>query len=116
MNETGDPLAGFATAILLSCSTFNLIQGNLVDRQPAPSSHFNGIALDDSARNTIRANTVLHQPAGGIVLFLGAVENRIHANRAADNTPWDAEDDNPSCDANVWKANEFGTTNQGCIR
>jgi hypothetical protein len=29
--------------------------------------------------------------------------------------PFDAADENASCDANTWKNNEFGTVSQACI-
>jgi parallel beta-helix repeat protein len=115
VNETGAS-SGFGTAILLSSSTGNVIQGNLIDRQPSTTSPFRSIFLFDSAHNVVRANTVQNQNGGGIILFQGALDNLIQTNQAANNTPWDLVDDNSNCDANTWKANQFGTANQSCIR
>jgi len=115
VNDTG-VTSGFGTAILLSGSTDNVVQGNLIDREPSPLSPFRGIFLFDSTRNIVRANTVQNHNGSGIILFQGALDNLIHANAAVNNTPWDLEDDNANCDANTWKANKFGTANQSCIR
>jgi len=115
LNDTGVS-SGFGTAILLSSSTDNVIQGNLIDRQTVGVGPFRGIFLFNSTRNVVRANTVQNQTGSGITLFQGALDNLIQANQAVNNTPWDLEDDNANCDANTWRANQFGTANQSCIR
>ena len=115
IDESGTP-AGIGVGILLSSSAGNIVQGNHLDRVPAPNMHYRGIVLMDNAMyNILRSNTVRNHPGSGIVLSETATRNLILANHAFQNTPWDAEDDNPDCDANIWKANRFGTANQSCI-
>jgi len=117
VKETGS-IGGNGIGIWLSASSENLIALNLVDRQPIHGFDHRGIAVDGGAtRNVIVGNVVLNQQPGfGIKLFQGANGNLILGNRAMGNTPWDAQDDNTRCDANIWTANQFGTVNQSCIR
>jgi parallel beta-helix repeat protein len=83
---------------------------------PSQLGTFSGIALDSASQNVLRGNFVAHQPGGGIVLASTTTENRIIENTAVDNAPFDAEDDNPNCGTNVWRANQFDTVSQTCVR
>jgi parallel beta-helix repeat protein len=116
--ETGTQ-AGFGTAISLESSVENWLQANWIDREPppGPTVGFIGIHLFTGAlRSLVRGNSVFDHTAGGIVVVLGATENRLQSNEAFDNTPWDAEDENPDCDANLWRTNRFGVVSQpACI-
>ena len=54
----------------------------------------------------------------GIRLQLGATGHTLKGNEAFGNggsSQEDLHDANPLCDSNVWKQNNFGTSNQGCI-
>jgi parallel beta-helix repeat protein len=52
----------------------------------------------------------------GICVVLGPGMNVIQDNTALGNTGVDLGDENPGCDADTWKSNTFGTSNQACIK
>jgi parallel beta-helix repeat protein len=116
--DTVAPTADFGAAILLIDSAENAIRDNAVER-PAPGlfgAHTGIHLVGRSRRNVVRDNDVLRHGNSGILLSSGAMENQVRANTALDNTPFDAADENPGCDENVWKGNQFGTVNQpACI-
>ena len=53
--------------------------------------------------------------ASGICIVAGPGLNLVQGNTALGNTGTDLGDENPGCDADVWKHNTFGTRNQTCI-
>ena len=116
VEETATP-AGFGMAIQVAASSDNALVANTVDRAPtATGPGYTGIGLSEGATGTmIRGNGVFHHNLNGIVLFSGATENIIEGNRALDNTPFDAADQNAGCDANVWRGNRFDAVNQPCV-
>ena len=116
VNDTAQAV-GFGTAIRLVGSVENSLRGNSVDRTSSPpGSNFIGIQLGDGARrNLVRDNDVFHHTGSGISLSAGAAQNEVRGNHALDNTPFDGADENPGCDGNTWKGNEFGTVNQACV-
>lgn len=89
-----------------------------VDREPPrAATNYAGITLASGATgNIVRGNTVLHHTLDGIVVHFGATENVVQGNTARENMPYDAEDENPNCDANTWKENNFGAVNPACVR
>jgi parallel beta-helix repeat protein len=55
-------------------------------------------------------------PGGsGICIVFGPGNNIIQGNTALSNLGTDLGDENPGCDADIWKSNVFGTANQACI-
>jgi parallel beta-helix repeat protein len=80
-----------------------------------------GIAIQRAAgdvasmNNIVRANTAVNNAFLGIRIFEGGTDNVVQANYAAGNPSFDLQDDNATCDANIWKANRFGTASQPCI-
>jgi parallel beta-helix repeat protein len=98
---------------LLGGSDSNVLRGNTVT-----NNRGHGIEAGFGAdRNLVQANTVTGSLGSGIYLQGGATFNTVQANRAMGNGPlgFDGQDDNPACDNNTWKANNFGTTNQPCV-
>jgi parallel beta-helix repeat protein len=71
-----------------------------------------GIALAQGANNTTVSSNTVNENGRGITVTLGATVNTIVSNTAQNNIVFDLEDDNPNCDANVWRHNNFNTTNQ----
>ncbi|MGH9177888.1 MAG: right-handed parallel beta-helix repeat-containing protein [Acidimicrobiales bacterium] len=68
----------------------------------------------------IQSNSVADNAGNGIIVGLGATSNDILTNTATGNARaaaslFDLNDANPSCDANVWASNTFGTASQACI-
>jgi parallel beta-helix repeat protein len=94
-----------------------------------------GIRLDGrgTTGNVISGNAVRNNGRDGIILggpggpssgcgvpfttpCPGAIGNTITGNTAMGNVRHDARDENPGCDANVWRNNHFRTVFQGCER
>jgi parallel beta-helix repeat protein len=74
-----------------------------------------GISLETSSGNTVRNNRTT-QNDRGIVVGLLSLNNVIETNTSVENAVFDLEDDNPACDANVWRNNNFNTASQPCIQ
>ena len=88
--------------------------GNTI-RATSSSENDSGIVLETGATNTsIQASDASNNRLIGIWLLSGATSNRIMSNKALGNGS-DLEDDNPDCDANTWKSNQFSSANQPCI-
>ena len=79
---------------------------------------FEGITLVGlvigSNNNEIHSNTTNNNRDSGLAVSFGSSANNITGNTSFNNG-LDMEDDNPSCDSNKWKGNQFGTANQSCI-
>jgi parallel beta-helix repeat protein len=74
-----------------------------------------GFGIGES-NDTLVDNNAISNVGPGIQLDTDATGNHIHKNRALDNGSFDLEDDNPGCDANIWRNNIFGVANNpGCI-
>ena len=89
---------------------------NVIQSSRAEANRGHGIVLTAPATRTlIRSNTVLANRFG-IRVGTGATANTIMSNRSLGNTLFDMSDDNPNCDANIWRSNTFVTANQpACI-
>jgi parallel beta-helix repeat protein len=97
----------------VSMSTGNTFEANEGDMNGGGLALLAGAAFTVIRANRFERNDIL----GGIRVSAGATNNLLQANNAVGNTPLDLVDDNPNCDANVWKANRFITTNQPqCVR
>jgi parallel beta-helix repeat protein len=94
---------------------FRLESDNTLISNTANNNGNAGILVIDN-NNTLRANQTDGNGFNGIYVDLGASGNLIQANKAAKNTPFDLYDFNTTCDSNTWKANQFRTANQKCIR
>ena len=70
------------------------------------------IVFGDS--NIVRENVSGRNRADGIEVRLNGTGNRLVQNQAARNKEFDLNDLNPSCDANVWSGNTFGTADPVC--
>jgi parallel beta-helix repeat protein len=68
-----------------------------------------------SAGNDLRGNVITDNEDGGIVLTVDGTANTIIGNSAHGNGEFDLVDPNANCDSNVWRGNDFGTANIGCI-
>jgi parallel beta-helix repeat protein len=79
------------------------------------SQNVYGILLSSVTNTTIQSSDASNNARTGIWLTSGATSNLITSNKAFGNGGFDLEDDNPACDANTWKSNQFGTANQACI-
>ena len=96
-----------SAAISVGTGGHNTIKANQIYDNAVPA-----IELLGSPGNTIVENHVFRNAGGGVVVRLGSTGNYIAQNTARDNVPFDIEDDNPNCDANVYENNNFATTNQ----
>jgi parallel beta-helix repeat protein len=67
-----------------------------------------------SAGNSVRGNVTTNNLIG-INVQPEATGNTIIGNYAHENGTDDLFDNNPNCDSNVWRGNDFGTANQPCI-
>jgi parallel beta-helix repeat protein len=94
-------------------SSNNIIANNTA------SDNFGGIFLITvtlgSNNNQVSANTTNNNQGGGLAIVVGSVGNTISGNTSFNNTPFDMEDDNPSCGSNRWQGNHFNTASQPCI-
>jgi parallel beta-helix repeat protein len=68
-----------------------------------------------SNNNQVSANTTSNNQFGGLTISVGSVGNTISGNKSFNNTPFDMEDDNPSCGTNTWRGNHFKIASQSCI-
>ena len=106
-----------SSSIIEGNQTFGVVitaggnNNNTVESSHVLGNVANGIYVLGGANNTVRSNTV-NQNGRGIVFNLGATASIIVSNTARDNAIFDLQDDNPNCDANVWRNNNFITTNQ----
>lgn len=88
--------------------------GNLIASNKIHDNGDAGISSVFSNRNEFRHNHVTGNRVG-IQLGELATAHIVANNTARQNTVFDLEDDNPNCDANVWRNNNNGTQNQPCI-
>jgi hypothetical protein len=72
------------------------------------------IGLQFDARWQVHGNHVIRNGTG-IRVEAGSLANTIEFNTARENAVFDLADDNPNCDANVWRNNNHDTENQPCI-
>jgi hypothetical protein len=100
----------------LLCGTFFIRgQGNVFMRNTARNSVSDGFGIGGSGH--VFVNNVARTNAGsGLHVLNGSTGNSIVRTVASDNAMFDLQDDNPNCDDNRWRANEFGTSNNACIR
>ena len=73
-----------------------------------------GIDLVFADLNKIYANTANSNMRG--ITLVASAQNKIHGNRAVDNESQDMFDNEPDCDENQWRGNQFATANQSCIQ
>src|SRR5271156_3464824 len=116
--DTGIMLGGSNNAVL-GCSNITdsilvFSNENLIAFNNASSDGI-GIGVFGN-NNQIYVNTTKNNSGGdGIIVFSGALGNKISGNKSFDNTPFDMEDENPGCGTNVWVGNKFNTANESCI-
>lgn len=106
--------------------------GNVIDANTVTGNGFGLLAArpGDGIRafarandTTITNNRVTDNAGSGIIIALNALSNDITGNIATNNARqaaasaprFDLQDDNPSCDANIWANNVYGTANQPCV-
>jgi parallel beta-helix repeat protein len=89
--------------------------GNTIRATSAFQNSGGGILLASVTNTTIQSSDASNNGGPGIRLGSGATSNLITSNKAFGNGGFDLEDDNPACDSNTWKSNQFGTANQSCI-
>ena len=90
--------------------------GNTIRATKSFDNDFTGILLMEDATNaTIQSSDASNNGQTGIQLLSAATNNLIMSNKAFGNGSFDLEDDNPACDDNTWKSNQFGTAYPGCI-
>lgn len=93
---------------------FNGVSGNTVESNQISSSGANGINVRAGANNNIvRLNQVTRSAGRGIQV--SGQSNQILGNGASANLV-DLFDANPTCDANVWSGNRFGTATPTCTQ
>lgn len=133
---------GLDGIVLFVGSNNNVIRGNSVHRNGlyrTTARRGNGIGLQSlpgtqgATGNTIENNLVTGNGDNGIVLrgprggALGAVNNIVRFNRAYDNAvlpllgpafgpAFDLNDNNPDCDNNLWRGNQYKTAEPPCTR
>jgi large repetitive protein len=110
---TGNTATGFAPGDGFAIAgSNNVFKGN-----DASNGNGSGFFLYiGTSGNEIRGNTASSNFVDGILSQAGSTGNSIRGNTALGNGVNDLEDDNPNCDSNIWKGNEFGTANQPCIQ
>jgi parallel beta-helix repeat protein len=85
------------------------------DNNTVQSSQVLGNVIDGirlfGANNTVKGNTVNENRRAGITAISFATASTIVSNTALRNAI-ELEDENPNCDANVWRHNNFNTANQ----
>jgi parallel beta-helix repeat protein len=111
-------------------SSFNVIRGNEVanngwHRQTARRGNGIGMQIGGANDNLVENNRVTNNADNGIAVRNGSVRNTIRNNIAVNNatTPvvspnfgpaFDLLDNNPDCDANVWRDNLYNTAFPAC--
>jgi CSLREA domain-containing protein len=91
---------------------------NVAQRVRASGNHGDGIRLDftnGGGGNTISKSTAHANDGHGIHIQLGNTGNVVQQNVSLAQDGDDLVDDNPACDANLWKKNVFETRNDPCI-
>lgn len=125
---TGSTLDGIA--VFSDQATGNLNTGNMIVENTVTANGFgflgarpgDGIRTFLRANNTVIRNNQVHDNAGnGILIGSGSLNNEIVRNVATGNarqapagTAFDLQDLNPSCDANRWARNTYGTAFPAC--
>jgi parallel beta-helix repeat protein len=90
--------------------------GNTLTANTASGNAESGIELFSTSGNTLIANQTDGNGFDGIVVDFGLSGNVMQANRAHNNIRLDLADFNAGCDSDVWRANQFRTANQSCIK
>ena len=122
----GDDGAGFFTGVgnsITRSRTFlnndkGIIVGASATLVTENHSFFNDIGLYFSD-GSVGSTAVLNQTYAndvGIWINSTSKSNSVVFNGSYANHTWDMEDDNASCDSNLWFNNLFSTANQSCIR
>jgi parallel beta-helix repeat protein len=105
---SGNTVAGVALG-LLGVASRNTVRGNDI------SGNSDGIQVLQGVNNLIMSNQADANSLRGIVVFPGSGGHVIESNTARGNGLFDLEDDNPDCDANTWRHNNFERASQACI-
>lgn len=103
INNSIDLSANGVAGIYLGCSTTGP-SGTVCQSPKNISSH------------NFLFDLLVSNNAYGIALELGSSKNLITDTNDNGNTIFDLFDGNPSCDANIWRANLFTAANQSCIQ
>jgi parallel beta-helix repeat protein len=98
-----------AGVLVTNGSSDTVVIGNHVHDNPSP-----GISMVATTNNQIVHNNVTSNRVG-IYARTSATNNYIAENTARFNVLFDLQDDNPNCDANIWRNNNNVTQNQACI-
>ena len=89
--------------------------GNTIRATSSSQNDVYGIQLELAENTTIQSSDASNNGDVGIKVDARATSNLIMSNKAFGNGSFDLEDDNPACDDNTWKSNQFGTAYPGCI-
>jgi parallel beta-helix repeat protein len=97
--------SGLAVGLILAGGGGSSVRGVTATGNPSGL----GILLASSG-NDVRGNVATDNRIGIAVTNVGASNNKIIGNFAHGNSTVDLIDTNPNCDSNVWRGNDFGTS------
>lgn len=125
---TGNGLDGITLSVRASGNTvrFNQVSGNGYHRQTARRGNAIGIQIGGANDNVVEYNHVTRNADNGVVIRNGSQRNTVRFNNVVGNTvfppasntfgpTFDILDNNPACDANVWRGNQFQTAFPACV-
>ncbi|HJV08366.1 MAG TPA: right-handed parallel beta-helix repeat-containing protein [Acidimicrobiales bacterium] len=111
-------------------NTFTTVRGNVVSgngfyRQTARRGNGIGLQIGGANDNLVENNFVTRNADNGISIRNGSLRNTVRNNTAVGNVvlppasqnfgpTFDLLDNNPDCDANLWRDNRYGTVFPAC--